>query len=282
MQGARSFPGQEARSHTLQWKDPACRSYDLHSPPKSRRGADIRRTGWSLGDQGGLYFFFFFGCIEKLLNLSIPTRDWTTVKAWSPNHWTTREVPRGTLLMRFHLSMKFKRCLLLGRKAMTNLNNVLKSRDVTLLTKVHLVKATVFPVVIYGCESWTIKKPERWTIDALELWCWRRLLRVPWTARRSNQSILKEINPEYSLEGPMLKLKIQYFGHLMWRADSLENTLMMGKIESKKEKGAAEDEIVGWHHQLNGHEFEQTLGDSGGQGNLACCSPWGRRESDTT
>ena len=120
---------------------------------------------------------------------------------------------------------------------MTNLNNVLKSKDITLLTKVHLVKAMVFPVVIYGCESWTIKKPERWTIDAFELWCWRRLLRVPWTARRSNQSILKEINPEYSLEGPMLKLKIQYFGHLMWRADSLEKTLMLGKIEGRRRRG---------------------------------------------
>ena len=130
-------------------------------------------------------------------------------------------------------SHEVKRRLLLGRKAMTNLDSVLKSRDITLLTKVHLVKAMVFPVVMYGCESWTIKKSERQRIDAFELWCWRRLLRVPWTARRSNQSILKEINPEYSLEGLMLKLKVQYFGHLMRRTDSLEKTLSVGKIEGR-------------------------------------------------
>ena len=114
----------------------------------------------------------------------------------------------------------------------------------------------VFPVVMYGCESWTIKKTEHQRIDAFELWCWRRLLRVPWTARRSNQPILKEISPEYSLEGLMLKLKLQYFGHLMQRADSFEKTLMLGKIEGQEEKGTTEDEIVGWHHRLNGHEFE--------------------------
>ena len=114
---------------------------------------------------------------------------------------------------------------------MTNLDSILKSRDITLPTKAHLVKAMVFPVVLYGCESWTMKKAERQRIDAFELWCWRRLLRVPWTARRSNQSILKEISPEYSLEGLMLKLKLQYFGHLMQRADSFEKTLMLGKIE---------------------------------------------------
>ena len=121
-----------------------------------------------------------------------------------------------------------KRCLLIGRKAITNLDNILKSRDIALLTKVCLVKAIVFPVVMYGCERWIIKKAEHWRIDAFELWCWRRLLRVPWTARRSNQSILKEINPEYSLEGLMLKLKLQYFGHLMQRTDSFEKTLMLG------------------------------------------------------
>ena len=121
---------------------------------------------------------------------------------------------------------EIKRHLLLGWKAMTNLDSVLKSRDITLLTKVHIVKAMVFPVVMYGCENWTIRKAECWRIDAFELWCWRRLLRVPWTARRSNQSILKEISPEYSLEGLMLKL--QYSGHLMWRADSLEKTLKLG------------------------------------------------------
>ena len=127
--------------------------------------------------------------------------------------------------------LQIKRHLLLGRKAMTNLDSILNSRDITLLIKVHLVKAMVFPVVMYGCESWTIKKAEHWRTDAFELWCWRRLLRVPWTARRSNQSLLKEIRPEYSLEGLMLKLKLQYFGHLMWRNDSFEKTLMLGKIE---------------------------------------------------
>ena len=128
-------------------------------------------------------------------------------------------------------SHEIKRHLLLGRKVMTNLDSILKSRDITFPTKVCVVKAMVFPVVMCRCESWTIKKAECWRIDALELWCWRRLLRVPWTARKSNQSILKEISPEYSLEGLMLKLKLQYFGHLMRRTDSLEKTLMLGKIE---------------------------------------------------
>ena len=133
-------------------------------------------------------------------------------------------------------SHEIKRCLLFGRKAMTNLDSLLKSRNITLPTKVHLVKAMVFPVVMYGCESWTIKKAEH-RIDAFELWCWRRLLRVPWTARRSNQSILKEISPWCSLEKPMLKLKLQYFGHLMQKADSFEKTLMLGKIESQRRRG---------------------------------------------
>ena len=134
-------------------------------------------------------------------------------------------------------SHEIKRCLLLGRKVKTNLDSILKSRDITLSTKVHLVKAMVFPVVMYGCESWTIKKAEHQRIDTFELWCWRRLLRVPWTARRSNQSILKEISPGCSLEGLMLKLKLQYFGYLMRRADSLEKTLMLGKIEGRMRKG---------------------------------------------
>ena len=134
-------------------------------------------------------------------------------------------------------SHEIKRCLLLGRKAMTNLDSILKRRDITLLTKVLLVKAMVFPVVMYGCESWTIKKAECWRTDAFKLWYWRRLLRVPWTARKSNQSILKEISPEYSLEGLMLKLKIKYFGHLMWRTDSLEKALMLGKTEGGKRRG---------------------------------------------
>ena len=134
-------------------------------------------------------------------------------------------------------SHEIKRCLLLGRKVMTNLDSIFKSRDITFSTKVHLVKAIVFPVVMYGCESWIIKKAECQRIDAFGLYCWRRLLRVPWTARRSNQSILKEISPGCSLEGLMLKLKLQYFGHLMRRADSFEKTLMLGKIEGRRRRG---------------------------------------------
>jgi len=133
-------------------------------------------------------------------------------------------------------SLEIKRCLLLGQKAMINLDSTLKSRDITLPTKVCIVKAMVFPVVMYGYESWIIKKAERWRIDAFQLWCWR-LFRVPWTARRSNQSILKEIHPEYSLEGLMLKLKHQYLGYVMWRANSLEKTLMLGKIEGRMRRG---------------------------------------------
>ena len=150
---------------------------------------------------------------------------------------------------------------------MANLDSILKSREITLPTKVHLVKAMVFPVVMYGCESWTIKKAECQRIDALELWYWRRLLRIPWSARRSNQSILKEISPEYSLEGLRLKLKLQYFGHLMGRTDSLEKTLMMEKIEGGRRRGR-QRMIVGWHHQLDGHEFEQALDVGDGRGGL--------------
>ena len=137
---------------------------------------------------------------------------------------------------------------------MTNLDSIFKSRDITLPKKVRLVKAMVFPVVMYGCEIWTIKKAEWRRRDAFELWCWRKLLRVPWTARRSNQSILKEISLECSLEGLMLKLELQYIGHLMQRADSFEKTLMLGKIEGRRRSGR-QDEMVGWHHRLNGCEF---------------------------
>ena len=136
-----------------------------------------------------------------------------------------------------YCSPEIKRHLLLGRKAMTSLDSILQSKDITLLTKVCLAKALVFPVVIYRCESWTLKKAEHWRIDAFELWCWKRLLRFPWTAWRSNQSILKEISPEYSLEGLMLKLKLQYFGHLIQKADSLEKTLMLGKIAGRRRRG---------------------------------------------
>ena len=149
---------------------------------------------------------------------------------------------------------EIKRHLLLGRKAMTNLDSIFKTRDI-LPTKVHLVKAMVFPVVMYGCDSWTVKKAERWRIDAFELWCWRRPLRAPWTSRTSNQSILKEISPEYSFEGLMLKLKLQYFGPpnvkswLIWKFPDV------GKDWGQEEKGMTEDEMVGWYHWFNGHEF---------------------------
>ena len=139
----------------------------------------------------------------------------------------------------------------------------------------------VFPVVMYGCVSWTVKKAERQRIDAFELWCWRRLLRVPWTSRRSNQSILKEVSPGCSLEGLKLKLKLQYFGHLMWRVDSLEKTHMLGGIGGRR-KRRWQDEMAGWHHWLDEHEFGWTPGVGDGQGGLACCNSWGRKESDTT
>ena len=175
--------------------------------------------------------------------------------------------------------------MLLGRKAMTNLDSILKSRDITWLTKVYLVEALVFPVVRYGCDSWTVKKAEHWKTDAFELWCWRRLLRAPWTARRSNQSILKEIRPECSLEGRMLTLKLWYFGSVlfttMWRTDSLEKILMLGKIEAGGD-GEIGPKMVGWHHRLNGCEFEQALGVDDGQGSLMCCSLWGPKELDMT
>ena len=175
-------------------------------------------------------------------------------------------------------SHEIKKCLLLGRKVMINLGHILKSRDITLPTKVHIIKAMVFPVVVYKCKNWTIKKAEWWRIDAFKLWCWRRLLRVPGSARRSNQFILREINPEYSLE--RLKLKIQYFGHLRQRADSLEKTLMLGKTEGRRR--GWQRMRFGWHHQLNGHEFEKTPGNGEGQRNLACCRPWDCKELDMT
>ena len=177
-------------------------------------------------------------------------------------------------------SHEIKRHLLLGRKTTTNLESILKSRDIILPTKFCLVKDMVFPVVMYGCESWTIKKAEHQRIDAFELWCWRRLLRVPWTARRSNQSILKEISSEYSLEGLMLKLTLQYFDHLMWRTDLLEKTLMLGKIEGRRR--GWQRIITGRHHWLDGYEFEQALGVGDGQRSLTCCSPWGHKELDKT
>ena len=164
---------------------------------------------------------------------------------------------------------------------MTNLGSILKSRDIILSTKIRLVKAMVFPVVMYGCESWTIKKAEHLRIDTFELWCWRRLLRVPWTARRSNQSILKEISPGCSLEALMLKLQLQYFGPLMWRADIWKDP-DSGKDQGQEEKWTAEDEMVGWHHWVKGHGFGWSLGVGPHQGGLACCGSRGCKELDTT
>ena len=158
---------------------------------------------------------------------------------------------------------------------------MLKSRDITLPAKVYQVKAIVFPVVMYWCESWTIKKVEGWRTDAFELWCWRRLLRVLWTKRRSNQSVLKEISAEYSLEGLMLKLKLQYFGYLIWRADSLEKTLMLAETEGRRRRG---QQRMKWLDRItNSVDMSlQALGVDDGQGSLACCSPWDHKESDTT
>ena len=173
-------------------------------------------------------------------------------------------------------SHEIKRHLLLGRKAMINLDSVLKNKDIILMTKFHLVKAMVFPVVMYRCESWTIKKAEHWRIDAFQVWCWRRLLRVFWTAWRSNKSILKEINPEYSLG----RTDAETEAPILWPPD-VKSWLIWKDPDAGKdweqEKGMTEDEMVGWHHRLNGHQCEQTAGDSEGQGSLACCSPWGCR-----
>ena len=197
-------------------------------------------------------------------------KQWQTLFSWVPKV--------GQMVT---AAMKIKRHLLLGRKVMTNRDSVSKSRDITVPTKVHLVKAMIFPVVMYGWESWTIKKAECWRTDAFELWCWKRLLRVPWAARRSNQSILKKISPEYSLEGLMLKLKLQYSGLLMQRADSLEKTLMLGKIEGRRRRG--------WQRMrwLDGiiDSMDMSLNAPGvgdGQGGLVCCTSWGHKESDTT
>ena len=173
--------------------------------------------------------------------------------------------------------------MLLGRKAMTNLDSIFKSRDIPLPTKLHIVKAMVFPVVMYGCESWTIKKAEHWRTDGFELWCWRRLLRVPWTARRSNQSILKEISHENSLTGLMLKLKLQYFGHLSRKTDSLEKTLMLGKIEGGKRRARQRVRLLdGITDSTNVSLSKLWKMVKEGHGSLVCCSPWGHKELDTT
>ena len=175
-------------------------------------------------------------------------------------------------------SHEIKGCLLLGRKVMTKLDSIFKSRDITFSTKVHLVKATVFPAVVYGCESWTVTKAECQRIDAFEVWCWRRLLRVPWTARTSNLSILKEISPGCSLEGMMLKMKLHYFGHLMWR-ELIGKHSDAGRDWGRRRRGWQRMRWLDeWHHWLDGHEFEWTPGVGDGQGGLACCDSWGHKE----
>ena len=179
-----------------------------------------------------------------------------------------------------YCSHEIKRHFLLGRKTMTNLGSILKSRDITLPTKIHIVKAVVFPVVMYICESWTIKKADHQKINVIELWCWRELLRDPQTASRSNQSILEETNPEYSLEELMLKL--QYFGQLMQKADSLEKTLMLGKIEHRRRRVQQRTRWLDGITDSMDMKFEQTPGDGGGQRSLACCSPWGCKEWETS
>ena len=175
-----------------------------------------------------------------------------------------------------HLLCKGQRAEFVSTTTMTNLDNIFKSRDITLPTKVRLVKAMVFPAVMYGCEIWTVKKAECQRIDAFELWCWRRLFRVPWAARRSNQSILKEISPEYSLEGLMLKLRLQYFGYLMQRFDSLEKTLILGRIGGRRRRGR---QSMRWLDGIT-NLMDMSLGD--GQRGLACFDSWGRKELDMT
>ena len=177
-------------------------------------------------------------------------------------------------------SHEIKRHLLLGRKVIDQPRQHIKKQRNHFADKGHLVKAMVFPVVMYRCESWTIKKAECQRIHGFQLWCWRRLLGVPWTAWRWNPSILKNISPEYSLQRLMLKLKLQYFGHLMWRTDSLVKTLILGKIEPRR--WTTGNKMVGWQHWLEGHEFEQAPGVCDGQGGWACCLPWGCKVSDIT
>ena len=190
-------------------------------------------------------------------------KQWETLFSWSPKS----------------LQKVILKNACSSRKAMTNLDNILKSRDLTLPTKVHITKAIVFSVVTYRYKNWTIKKAAHWRTDTFPQWCWRIFLRVPWTARRSNRSIVKEISPDYSLEGLILKLKLQYFGHPMWSTDSLDSEA--GK-DWRQKKPMTEDEMIEWHHGLDGLEFERVPGVGDEQGSLACCTPWGHKELDTT
>ena len=219
---------------------------------------------------------FFVHTIYNIHKMKIMTAN--PIISWQIDG-ETMETVRGFIFLGSKItaggdcSHEIKRCLLLGRKAMTNLDSILKSRDITLLTKVYLVKAMVFPVIMYGCESWTIRKAECLRINAFELWCWRRLLRVPWTAR-STQSILKEISPEYSLEGLMAEAETPILWPLGAKSWLIGKDPDSGK-DWRQEKGTTEDEMAGWHHRLDGHEFEQAPGVGDGHGSLACRSPWG-------
>ena len=218
--------------------------------------------------------------ICSLVPLPFLNPAWTSGSSWShhfmANRWGNNRnsdklfswAPKS--LQMVTEAMKWKDTCFLVEKLWQSWTAYWKAE--TLLTKVHLVNSMVSPVVMYGCESWAIKKAEYWRTDAFKLWCWWRLLRVPWIARKSNQSILKDISPEYSLAGLMLKLKLQYFAHLMWRTDSLEKT-DAGKDWRQEEKGTTEDEMIGWHYRHNGHEFDQAAGIGDGQGSLVCCSP---------
>ena len=196
-------------------------------------------------------------------------KEWQTLLSWAPKS-----------LQMVTAAMKL-RCLLLGRKSIYQPRQHIKKQRYYFAERGLSSQSYDFPVAVYRCESWTIKKTEHQRINVFVLWCWRRLLRVPWTARRSNQSILNKISPEYSLEGLMLKLKLQFFGHLMRRTDSLEKTLIVGKIEGRR-RGVTENEVVGWHHRLDGHDFEHVPGGSDGQRSPVCCSSWGHKESDMT
>ena len=211
-------------------------------------------------------------------------------KQWK--QWETLFLAGSKITADDDCSHEIKRCLLVWRKSMTNLEKIFKRRDITLLKKFSAIKAMIFQVFVYGCDNWTIKNGEWWRIDGFELWYWTRLLRIHWTTRRSNQLMLKEIDREYLLEGPMLKLKLQYLSQpqllrQVIKPTDVKNILIRkdpitGKDWRQEEKNTTEDEMVGWHHWHDAHEFEQAPGVGEGQGDLACCSPWGCKDSNMT